>query len=101
MNFMELNTQIGGLVEKQKEIFRKIANMLSSAIVERSKKNQYKNLSNDIKTSLKDLSDNEKVEVLTETVVILAKQLPSNDSSSNKRERESSIDSIFKSRGFR
>lgn len=101
MNFMELNTQIGGLVEKQKEIFRKIANMLSSAIVERSKKNQYKNLSSDIKTSLKDLSDSEKVEVLTETVVILSKQLPSNDSSSNKRERESSIDSIFKSRGFR
>lgn len=96
MTFMELTTQVAGLVEKKKEIIAKTANMLSQAVLERANMNKTKSLENDIKKSLEGFSDEEKIDILTKAIVNVSKQNKYKD----KNDEEDSFNGIFRSRGY-
>jgi hypothetical protein len=96
MTFMELTTQITGLVEKKKEIIAKTANMLSKAVLERANMNKTNSLENDIKKSLEGFSNEEKIDILTKTIVNVSKQNKYKD----KNDEEDSFNGIFHSRGY-
>lgn len=96
MTFMELTTQVAGLVEKKREIIAKTANMLSQAVLERANMNKTKSLEDDIKKSLEGFSDEEKIDILAKAIVNVSKQNKYKD----KKDEEDSFNGIFRSRGY-
>ena len=74
-DFMSAMTEIGELVQKKLQIVRKTASLLSEAIVDRARNGKLNgNTKIDIKNSLKEFSDEEKVDILTEAIILVAQQ---------------------------
>lgn len=74
-DFMSAMTEIGELVQKKLQIVRKTASLLSEAIVDRARSGKLSgNTKIDIKNTLNEFSDEEKVDILTEAIILVAQQ---------------------------
>ena len=94
-SFMEASTEISNYVGKIEACKTKIAGLLAEAVLTRTKTGKTSSLAKDIENALSDLSDKEKADVLTQTVVMIANQ----GQTTTKSEKRSSND-IFASRKF-
>lgn len=101
---MTAGTQIESLVEKKKEIYDKAANLLASAIMERSSTDRVAmNTKRDITNVIKGFTPEEQVEILTTALVILGMNGRFNMAPSNKNNKKTkkpspskTISSVFR-----
>ena len=69
-SFMEASTEISNYVGKIEACKSKIAGLLAEAVLTRTKTGKTGSLAKDIDNALTDLSDKEKADVLTQTIVM-------------------------------
>lgn len=93
-NFMVAGTEIESYVDKMDQCVNKIANLLGEACVSRARSGKNTgNVGNDITNLIKNLSQEDRIKVLTKLAVILTTQLTNGiDDRSSKKESKSRSD---------